>query len=372
MNERIKIYLKNINDMLYSDPEFIKLNKSVDGGKNNFRIVQRRCKINIDMAWVHEIEEVIPNLDTIIRNPRRFIINDEEVVDVSLARRVGTESIKHLATHTQFIQGVEGDEIIPSKILNVLKEDTIDIYENRFIITLLNKLGDFVHNRYDSIKSALVNEDKVQVMLESTYKIDGMQLMFKLDSITNMTFDEVLKLDRGELNEFERIARINSILNGFRNSPFAKELKKCIPVRNPLAKTNVLKNDFNFKAAVRLWDFIHGYGFVGFTVDYIDEGTPLIQEINDSYKGIVFLNHMIMKDLLTDEDIKKSLGYTNVKVNKEVPFDPKKLKLNMCVGRLEVFILRKKKELKIYREKIISDISSRIGSIKKSTNLDTL
>ena len=28
MNERIKVYLKNINDMLYSDPEFIKLNKS--------------------------------------------------------------------------------------------------------------------------------------------------------------------------------------------------------------------------------------------------------------------------------------------------------------------------------------------------------
>ena len=372
MDERVKVYLNNISDMLYSDPEFIKLNKSIEAGKNGFRIVQRRSQKTIDMTWVLIIEEVIPNLDTIIRNPRRFIVNDEEVIDVSLTKRVGTESVKHLATHTQYIQGVEGNEIIPSRILNVLKEDTIDIYENRFIMTLLNKLGEFVYVRFEAIKNAIVNEDKVQVMLESMYKIDGMQLLFKLDSIANMTFGDAISLNKEELNDFERVARIQSIINGFRNSPFAKEMKKCIPVRNPLAKTNVLKNDFNFKAAVRLWDFISTYDEEGYSITYIDEGTPLSREISDSYKGLIFLNHMVVKDLLTNEEIKKALGYTNLKVNEEVPFDPKKIKKIICVSRLEIFILKKKKELKEISTKIISDISSRMESLKNTNNLHAI
>ena len=51
-------------------------------------------------------------------------------------------------------------------------------------------------------------------MLESLYKIDGMQLLFKLDSIANMTFDDAVNLKKDELNEFERVARIQSIING--------------------------------------------------------------------------------------------------------------------------------------------------------------
>lgn len=372
MDERIKVYLNNISDMLYSDPEFVKLNKSIEDGKNSFRIVQRRSQKTIDMTWVLIIEEVIPNLDTIIRNPRRFIVNDEEVIDVSLAKRVGTESVKHLATHTQNIQGVEGNEIIPSRILNVMKEDTIDIYENRFIMTLLNKLGEFVHVRFEAIKNAIVNEDKVQVMLESLYKIDGMQLLFKLDSIANMTFDDAVNLKKDELNEFERVARIQSIINGFRNSPFARDMRKCIPVRNPLAKTNVLKNDFNFKAAVKLWDFILAYDEPGYSINYIDEATPISKEISDGCKGLIYLNHMVVKNLLNDEEIKQSLGYTNVKVNEDTPFDPKTIHKFICVGRLEVFILRKKKELREYASKMVSDITERMSNLKNSATLNAL
>ena len=154
MNERIKFYLNNINSMLASDPEFKQLVKSVKEGKNDFRIVQKRSQKTLDLTWVKKIEDVLPNLDTIIRNPRRFIVIEEDIIDVSLARSVSKESVKHLATHTNLISAVEGERIIPSKILNIQKEESVEIYENRFIYTLIRKLGEFVQVRYEAVKNA--------------------------------------------------------------------------------------------------------------------------------------------------------------------------------------------------------------------------
>ena len=57
-----------------------------------------------DYEWLDRIEETLPYLDNIIRNPKRFIINEEEVVKVELARRTTVESIIHLTQHTNLIQ----------------------------------------------------------------------------------------------------------------------------------------------------------------------------------------------------------------------------------------------------------------------------
>lgn len=372
MNERIKFYLNSINSMLSSDPEFTKLVESVEEGKNGFRIIQKRSQKTLDLTWVKKIEDVLPNLDTIIRNPRRFIVVEEDIIDVSLARSVSKESVKHLATHTNLISAVEGERIIPSKILNIQKEESVEIYENRFIYTLIRKLGEFVQVRYEAVKNAIINEDKAQVSIESLYNVGGMQLLFKLDTIANMTFEEAIHLNKDDLNEYERVARIQSIINGFRNSQFAKDMKKCTPVRPPITHTNVLKNDQNFKAALKLWEFIFSYDKPGFDVTYIDEATPLSKKISDDYKGLMFLNHLIVKDLLTDEEIRNSLGYTNLKVNEELPFEPKKIKKVLCVSPLELFIIKAKQEIEKITNNLTLEIKERKSKVAKADSLNTL
>ena len=50
------------------------------------------------------MEETVRYIDNILRNPNRFIVNEEEIVKVELARRITVESIRHLSKHTNFIQ----------------------------------------------------------------------------------------------------------------------------------------------------------------------------------------------------------------------------------------------------------------------------
>lgn len=63
------------------------------------------------------METTIPYIDNIFRNPNRFIINEEEIVKIELARKVTVESIKHLAKHTNLIQDVDPKQ----EMLNHLK-----------------------------------------------------------------------------------------------------------------------------------------------------------------------------------------------------------------------------------------------------------
>ena len=78
---------------------------------------------DFDYGWLDIVEDCIPYIDNILRNPKRFIINEEEIVKVELARKVTVESVIHLTQHTNLIQKIEDNgDVKPSKILNINKE----------------------------------------------------------------------------------------------------------------------------------------------------------------------------------------------------------------------------------------------------------
>ena len=83
-----------------------------------------------DDTWLVKMEETVKYLDNILRNPNRFIVNEEEIVKIELARRITVDSIKHLSRNTNFIQDFnqKTGEVRPSKILNINKEETFKNY----------------------------------------------------------------------------------------------------------------------------------------------------------------------------------------------------------------------------------------------------
>ena len=76
----------------------------------------------------------------IVDKPRRFIATSEEVVPVALAKKITADSVRHLSQNTQFIASNENGEIQPTRILNVTTEESYDLYENRFVYHLIQRL----------------------------------------------------------------------------------------------------------------------------------------------------------------------------------------------------------------------------------------
>ena len=132
--KRYDEYLYYLSTILKQEDFYSEFSDQIMQGKSSFQVSQRFQKQIFDESWIDTLEDCIVALDTIVRNPRKFIVVEEDIVDISLARSISVESVKHLAQHTNFISSVTKDGmVIPSKILNTSKEESYEIYENRFI-----------------------------------------------------------------------------------------------------------------------------------------------------------------------------------------------------------------------------------------------
>src|SRR5574344_1306453 len=134
--------------------------------KTNIRQVIR------DTSWIEMIEETIPYLDNIVRNPRKFIVQEEDVIPIEKTKKITQESIKHLAKHTSLIQDVDKDGLVqPLKLLNVYREETVDLYENRFIFSLLTNLKNFLNEQLAKDDGSLRSKYERVVLFKGITKL---------------------------------------------------------------------------------------------------------------------------------------------------------------------------------------------------------
>ena len=297
--ETYKQYAHKIVSVLKNEEFYEQFKKRVDKGSSVFKLAKKRLIQDISIDWIDTIEEVLPNLDTIVRNPRKFIVQEEDIVDVSLARSISTESVKFLAQHTNMISKVDEDgSVTPSKILNITKEESFEIYENRFIYTLLLKLKDFVTMRYDKIKKASATQDVLELDIESRFNLPSKKVTFRTEYFAQLSFDEVMRLDPDTLTKIERIAKIDRIITDFLSSSFAKSMRNSAPVRPPIMRTNVILKEPNFKKALTLWQFIETYNVTaGFSTSDEVENYDIEDESEANLKNMVTLNTMLFESI---------------------------------------------------------------------------
>lgn len=208
-----------------------------------------------DTSWIDMVEECIPYLDNIIRNPRRFIVQEENIVPIEKAKVVTEESIRHLAQNTNLIQEVHEDgTVIPLKLLNVYREETVDLYENRFIKSLVDNLYTFVQNKLNESdqKSYAKVHNVVNYQGEKKDKKSAYKITLTLES----SFDDEVDASKDGHSLEERIEHIRDVLAAFRSSTFIKNLKESSPVRSPIRKTNVILKEPNFIKALELWEYL--------------------------------------------------------------------------------------------------------------------
>lgn len=274
---------------------------SVKSGENTVSLNERYVERNIDLRWVESIENAIIPLDNIIRNPQRFIKNEEEVAPIEQVRTVTTEGIRHLAQHTNMIARVEGEEVTPERMLNVLKEESFDTYENRFIYTLLTKLDYFLDKRLEALLTGKDVADRFELKMEGTFSagIDKLhyETVIQFDSphgdLSDM--DLMVNADTSQLNAMQRIERIRKILYNFESSAFVRSMKGCALVRPPLKMTNVLSKNQNFRKAVDLWVFVESYDDVGYNVQHIERSAEPSEEYLSAMFGTLAFQYLIMK-----------------------------------------------------------------------------
>ena len=280
------------------------VNKSED---SRYSVSRRYINRNIDLTWVDRIEDCVIPLDTILRAPRNFIKDVEEIVPIAMTRKITSESVKHLATHTNLIQSVEDDKVTPNKILNVYKEESFATYENRFIKTLLKHLDLFIEKRYQGLLSQKDVDNVTAARCDQSFDLGGEHIKYQMEISVHLpseVSEEGLKSETKSsmANDIERVMKIRTIIRDFMNSNFMSLLSDAPDVHPPITKTNLLTKNVDYKKALELWQFIESYAENGYQVDLVDNSNNAQLEYQEKMNQMAFIEYLFLKKY-TGQDV---------------------------------------------------------------------
>lgn len=298
---------------LYEDSNKDKVKKFIDSAESSLKVQSEKKYVTRDVEWMNLIEEVIPHLDHVFRTPNRFIQNEEEIVKIEQARKVSVETIKHLSKNTNFIQTVdENGDVIPSKLLNVRKEETYNTYENRLAYTLIQNMKFFINKRKKSLEESLgmekddENKDNKQLEYNAKSKLNDEDVDINV-SISSKLDSQGKNSQEKNKNMIERIEAIERKITDIESNDVYKILDKLhvIPVKDPIKKTNMILKNVHFQYIMKLWEFMKDNfdtqtNATEENKDYMDNG-QLKKMMDEAF----LLQYLVMKTLDEDETEKQ-------------------------------------------------------------------
>lgn len=303
---------KDFISYIYEDYEFYQsLVRLFDKGITDAVIFKKVLQKNIDEIWVNKIEQSLPYLDTALRTTRKDIKEVEEIRPIELTRKITVKSLQHLATHTNFIDSIdEKGNVIPNKLLNVYKDEDIFTYENKFINTLLYKLGIFIDSRYDKLKEYGADEISNVMSLDIDTKVIDTKVKISLTIETNDAADDKegqseeknvnILDDTSKSSLWKRVLRLRKIIRQYQSSQFITQMGRAF-IRPPVMRTNAILKNVHLRQCLELWQFIESYESAGFEVESSSTSSKPSTELIENLYKLMAYQYVFFRKNTTDK-----------------------------------------------------------------------
>lgn len=320
-------------------------NELQQGEKTIYNKTVRETKI-FDGNFLDVVIGAYPSLLKICRDPKKTLAYMQEVVAMEKAKKVDSESIRHLASHTQYIRDInEQNEVIPSKILSTYAEDNIGIYENRFIKSLINRVIVFLDTRLKLMDENLESISADEIRYKNNIKLSHRKIDLEMNiKISNEILDETQKA-RELFDKTKNALDKYRALKGTGLYQAVAKLKDVVP---PIMKTNIILHNPDFKIAYNLWLYIDRTTEVGYNVQS-DEKTKDDDDVilNDfNHIGVFLIN-----DLMHQRGIQSLEAFDGEKNVRELKHDD--------ITKYEL----EPKDIKLSHQEISEYLLSRISEI---------
>ena len=280
--KKSKLFLKKLESNMHFDSDYT-------GGLLSF-------------DWLDEIEKSCPFIDIIVRIPKFALIKEEEVVKIEKAKKITVSSVKDLTKHANYINKINKKDksVEPKKILESRNEETYNIYENRFLYTLIDEIAKFIAKKEKLLNDFEIKDNKTFEYDASTSTSDEkvkIQLKITSESIPTSKVDDSIKEELKSIKE--RLKRVKEYLVSWQRSEMVKALDEehVSLIKPPIKKTNLILKNPNFRVAVSLWEYLYNHN----NDDSNEEKDNLDNNGNDVLKG--FVDHSFLIDYFVMDSI---------------------------------------------------------------------
>lgn len=257
--------VKTVTDLTDRYQAYADIAQKFGGGAVSVTMSERLLLRSISSDWVDAIEAALPSVDWLMRNPTHFIAENEQVLPIELTQKITGRSVAHLCQHTNLITTDDFGEVMPKKMLNVFREDSILTYENKFLNTLIARLDLFVTKRYLVAKEQGADEKQNKTEFVADFS-DGEG---KAKVTVSVEYSQKTDLSVGgnavEPDLWRRVEKINQVVREYAKSDFVAQMGNKF-VNPPILRTNAIVKNKYFRQCLELWDFLERYDGSGFGV----------------------------------------------------------------------------------------------------------
>lgn len=252
--------LKIANNSIFDNPlTFDDIITSISIGNLMLEATDEDGTIVLDDSSVKEIKKVVPCLLKIIDKPRSFIKSLEEKVPVETAKRINHKAISKLSRDSNDWYARTLLSVKPKNIVSDVNEETIDLYENRFICSLIDRISKLLIQARQFYQEQLkaIDEKAAMNAVNKEYRYTSSLNFFNKISkkmYSNLEdSDYAVKVEK----EMESITNIEKKIRLLKRSDFYRSLYKKRKVVDPIQKTNILMFEYNYNQAYKLWKYLN-------------------------------------------------------------------------------------------------------------------
>lgn len=198
------------------------------------------------------------HLHHIAYNPRMDMRYDEELVDVSRAKKISNNAHRYLAGHSETWQQRSLVGIRPKKVLAKVSDDELLIYENKVFAQLLDKLRFYVASRLNDLfeqKSNLQAALNLGDSSDTYYKLCNQLCEIWAENLTADETENILsQLEETILYNQQLLSTIKTLQSSGLYAQIPPPHRK---VGDQLHKTNILNYDQHYRHLNRLWSMLY-------------------------------------------------------------------------------------------------------------------
>ena len=201
-------------------------------------------------AMEQAILRYLPYLEEAFARPKAYLKTETARVYVSQARRIPARAISYLAAHTEDWERPTLRSVRPKRVLAEVREDELDIYENRVAVRLVDRLLRVVQPRILELRKA---QRILSDLLDYSTSAGGSH--WRAGRICSLWAESVsaLQSEKRSRTTLEKLVSIRQRLRALLDSPLYRTISRRADVADELKLTNILATDPIYKHIAILW-----------------------------------------------------------------------------------------------------------------------
>lgn len=210
-----------------------------------------------DFDYIERFEAVIERIVTIISNPRTYIKVYKDVKKAEIVTKIDASDIAATLKVSAYWKNISGRQL-PYKLYADTFETEYAIYENKFVVTLIDKMIKFINKRTNelSLKIGRITKNfySLYIDLDDSNKFDPYSVVptrERQSKILQKKIQDVeallTKSDNPYIPYLQRLLVIRRTLNNLRGTSFYRTVKKAGTLaENAIHPTNMLVGEKSY------------------------------------------------------------------------------------------------------------------------------